>query len=569
VLPPEGTVPTLLSADDPSTTPSFDHPEYERTDSPAFLDALDNFLRYLGFWQDVLEHCTSTRIKVSLLDTFQSLFLRQLLYPSLLESSERDSVAILTYLRIILEVLEHPDLAHLMLSYLMGESSSPTQTRPKTTLRRKSTMTLLRTLPSTDALSTPQLFSMADLILGNLKSKREDRVIATLRLVSTLLKRHCGYTVNTLLRTTAHPVSEVTIGHHEREMELFMGLVSPYGLQGEGSQSYVAYVQDAYNNLEMHPCSVNFLHNLVPTETGNSHSVTYHTIRQDDPLMKGLLRSFANFFTNCVELNLWLTRVIIDLYSCRFRSMEGWLLFKPEDGYIGDDPGTFIPENHTQSLDSLLAEFSSLTMLSDSDSDWSDDVDTDPTTSYSASLAKRKPTFTRFPQLFTMLKTLKAQISHYQSELPEETFSTLLTERRAALTFLEGISSAMQPHRPPERSNSVSSVGSRGSRGEGIPTVGNVTPFSEHFERTKRLIQPLFPMGTEVSGPNSPEDSLADLREVEVGVEVKRRTGEFEPPDEITLGRLLNNIIVFEEFIKEVMALIQCRRILFEPVKHF
>jgi hypothetical protein len=65
-------------------------------------------------------------------------------------------------------------------------------------------------------------------------------------------------------------------------------------------------------------------------------------------------------------------------------------------------------------------------------------------------------------------------------------------------------------------------------------------------------------MGLESSsGPSSPEDSFADLREVEVReaevretVEdndgVKRRTGEFEPPEEISLSRLLNNIIVFE-----------------------
>ena len=117
-------MPTLLSADDtsPSTPPLANIAEYERTDSPPFLNALDNFLRYLGFWQDVLAHCSSIRIRSSLLETFKALFLRQLLYPSLLESSEGDSVAILTYLRIVLEVLEHEDLAHLVLSYLMGET---------------------------------------------------------------------------------------------------------------------------------------------------------------------------------------------------------------------------------------------------------------------------------------------------------------------------------------------------------------------------------------------------------------------------------------------------------------
>ena len=173
-------MPTLLSADDvsPIVLPIANIDEYERTDSPAFLDALENFLRYLGFWQDVLAHCSSSRIRSSLLDTFKTLFLRQLLYPSLLESSEGDSVAILTYLRIILEVLEHEDLAHLVLSYLMGETKESKATPKKRRLRRTSTMNLLRALPSDDSLSTtPQLFSAADLIMGNLKARREERVI--------------------------------------------------------------------------------------------------------------------------------------------------------------------------------------------------------------------------------------------------------------------------------------------------------------------------------------------------------------------------------------------------------
>src|SRR5271156_213590 len=149
---PEGTVPTLLSFEDPTPVSAAlrNIDEYERTDGPAFRDALDNFLRYLGFWQDVLDHCPSARIRQSLLDTFKALFLRQLLYPSLLESSEGDSVAILTYLRVILEVLEHEDLAHLVLSYLMGKESITIPHKKRH--RRASTMNLLRALPSDDAL---------------------------------------------------------------------------------------------------------------------------------------------------------------------------------------------------------------------------------------------------------------------------------------------------------------------------------------------------------------------------------------------------------------------------------
>ena len=565
--PPEGTVPTLLSADDvsPLIPPIANIDEYERTDSRAFLDALDNFLRYLGFWQDVLAHCSSSRICSSLLDTFKALFLRQLLYPSLLESSEGDSVAILTYLRIILEVLEHEDLAHLVLSYLMGETKESTAIPKKRRLRRTSTMTLLRALPSDDNFSTtPQLFSAADLIMGNLKARREERVIATLRLTSTLLKRRCGYTVNTLLRTTVHPGNQVTIGHHEKEMELFLGLISPSGLAERGSQSYDAYVKDAHVNLETHPCSDHILHTLVSTpKPSKAPPVPFHAIRPDDPLMRDLLRLFSNFFTNCVELNLWLTRVVVDLCSCHFRSAEGWLLFKPEDGYIEDDSfiNTLVPENHSRTTnENLLSEFAEMTTELQSDSDDDESIDFKIDSGRNAELARKKPTFTRFPPLFTMLKTLRAQIAHYKSELIDEDLDSLLEERRRVLGFLDGISSAMNTaHQTPPRRNRTSYISpvsspsttrvipspSRSSSSSSILLSGTQhTPFSTHFDRTRKLIQPLFPMGIDSMSPTpSPENSFADLSEIEDG---RRRTGEFEPPDEISLGRLLNNIIVFE-----------------------
>jgi hypothetical protein len=544
---------------------------------------LDNFLRYLGFWKDVLDHSPSARIRSSLLDTFKTLFLRQLLYPSLLESSEGDSVAILTYLRIILEVLEHEDLAHAVLSYLMGAQETADGSPKKRRLRRTSTMNLLRALPSDDALSTtPQTFSAADLIMANLRARREERVIATLRLTSTLLKRYCGYTLNTLIRTSSHADEQVTIGHHEKEMELFLGLISPAGLAEHGSQSYEAYVRDARINLESHPCSQSHLYSLVPSTSPapKAPAVPPHSVRADDPLLRDLLRLFSSFFTNCVELNLWLTRVIVDLCSCSLRSPEGWLLFRPEDGFLSTEDfiNTLVPENHSRfdiDIQNSLPGIELDTLADDSDDE---SVDFGIDSGMGAELARRKPTFTRFPALFTMLKTLRAQIAHYKSELIDDDLDTLLEERRRVLGFLDGLSSAMNTtHSPPRRSTHAtpSSFPSSPARQSTLPgalsknssssSLPTSAPFSAHFERTRKFIQPLFPMG--MDSESSPEDSFADLREVEEGV--KRRTGEFEPPDEISLGRLLNNIIVFEEFVKEITALIQCRRILFEPVKYF
>ena len=426
-------------------------------------------------------------------------------------------------------------------------------------------MDLLRALPQDDSLSTtPQLFSAADLIMGNLKARREERVIATLRLTSTLLKRRCGYTVNTLLRTTAHPGNQVTIGHHEKEMELFLGLISPSGLAERGSQSYDAYVKDAHINLETHPCSDHVLHTLVsPPKPSKAPPVPFHAIRPDDPLMRDLLRLFSNFFTNCVELNLWLTRVVVDLCSCHFRSAEGWLLFKPEDGYLEDDSfiNTLVPENHSRTAtENLLSEFSEMTTELQSDPDDDESIDFNIDSGRNAELARKKPTFTRFPPLFTMLKTLRAQVAHYKSELLDEDLELLLEERRRVLGFLDGISSAMNTvHQTPPRHSRKTYISptstpsttraipshSRSSSSSSIPLSGTQhTPFSTHFDRTRKLIQPLFPMGMDsMSLTPSPENSFADLSEPEDG---KRKTGEFEPPEEISLGRLLNNIIVYE-----------------------
>jgi hypothetical protein len=295
--------------------------------------------------------------------------------------------------------------------------------------------------------------------------------------------------------------------------------------------------------------------------------VAFHAIRHDDPLTRDLLRLFSNFFTNCVELNLWLTRVVVDLCSCHFRSAEGWLLFKPEDGFIEDDDNNFVntlvPEDHSGNQN-LLSEFSEITTDLQSDSD-DESIDFKPSSLDLA--ARKKPTFTRFPPLFTMLKTLRAQIAHYKSELFDEDLDGLLEERRRVLGFLDGISSAMNttalqssprqtPYKPRGYVSPVATpskpISSPSSSTSSIPlSTTQYNPFAQHFDRTRKLIQPLFPMGMDSMSPiQSPENSFADLNEVDT----KRTTGEFEPPDEISLGRLLNNIIVFEVHLQKFMA---------------
>jgi hypothetical protein len=47
--------------------------------SSDFQGHMETFLSYLRFWQDVLVHCTSADVRLTLIDHFQILFLQQLL----------------------------------------------------------------------------------------------------------------------------------------------------------------------------------------------------------------------------------------------------------------------------------------------------------------------------------------------------------------------------------------------------------------------------------------------------------------------------------------------------------
>lgn len=73
----EDTLPPVMLLSETSR-PKTPH-DAEKTTSPDFKAHLTTFLSYLVFWQDVLEHCSSSDVKQSLLDHFKFLFLQQLL----------------------------------------------------------------------------------------------------------------------------------------------------------------------------------------------------------------------------------------------------------------------------------------------------------------------------------------------------------------------------------------------------------------------------------------------------------------------------------------------------------
>lgn len=73
----DGELPLLLRLSD--YTDIVPNPQAENFFSADFQSHLETFLSYLRFWQDVLVHCTSAEVRLTLIDHFQILFLQQLL----------------------------------------------------------------------------------------------------------------------------------------------------------------------------------------------------------------------------------------------------------------------------------------------------------------------------------------------------------------------------------------------------------------------------------------------------------------------------------------------------------
>ncbi|KAI9815441.1 MAG: hypothetical protein M1827_002575 [Pycnora praestabilis] len=437
----------------------------EKSTSPYFQGHMSTFLSYLMFWQDVLEHCRSVEVKQSLLDHFQILFLQQLLYPSLLESSDADggsSVAVLTYLRRILESLDHPDLIRLILHYLLAlpdqsssRSSPPVQIL--TVRARRKTLDLIALAEAKD-MPTPKLFNLVDLILTSLRSKNQQTIAATLSLISVILKRHHKYAISTILRTTSRLSSDVhrTAGAHEQELDVLFSMVTEIESEGDFEESYDNHLRDNLNLLECHPCSARLLAvgggddssktSQVESSVGSGpNEVSPHLLRLDDPILKRLLEAMETFFTNSVDTNLGLTEAIIDLASCCHMSIEGWLVPDPAN-YEYADNSDFDSE---EELDHEML------FLTGEDSD--EAIERHQVAAHECS--QRQPSWSaeNTPPVIATLQSLVKQLSALRSDIPD--FNVYLRGRKKAFEVNDDLEEAPAPAaqplpRPPRSTNS-------------------------------------------------------------------------------------------------------------------
>lgn len=372
-------------------------------------------------------------------------------YPSLLESSDIDggsSVAVLTYVRVVLDTLEHPDLIHLILSYLMSIPDKPKPTPPPQSsamARRRKSLDLLSKVANMDDTPTPDLFNLVDLVLTSLRSRSQQTVSATLRLVSTILRKHHPYSVSTLLKVI--PVSDGaqvrrTIGAHNREMELLFSLVGDISEDKDVSESYSEHLKDNLVLLESHPCSAKILalkSSIGRDEDANTRwaklrDMYTHTIHPSDPLLRNVIELLKMFFSNTVETNLILTAVIVDLATCSWMRPEGWLLFDP-DSYEFEGSDESDEEDDMEDIENELAEI----MGDNSEKD----ISTQKERKRIAALKKanRVPRFTSTPPVLEALQDLVGQIRAYRREIPD--LDDKLAERKRAFQFTDELNEAL------------------------------------------------------------------------------------------------------------------------------
>ncbi|KAJ1911058.1 hypothetical protein H4219_006054 [Mycoemilia scoparia] len=230
--------------------------EIVATNKPEFRWLVDSFLVHIEFIQEVLSRCPSDRVCQAVLRNFHDHFLVTILYPSVLESSDVDgsSVAIMTYIEVILRTIHDYNLVDTFMGFLLGipeisvcaynvGGGEGKQTPPN----------------SNDPIPMAVPFTLRDLICTNLQSTiSQDSVITALNLLRTILVHHCRFS-NKLLEMEAHKSTDIStawlmnytvaLDVHRKELEMYSNLVqhldhgvSPHETPGMTAASPVSSV---------------------------------------------------------------------------------------------------------------------------------------------------------------------------------------------------------------------------------------------------------------------------------------------------------------------------------------
>ena len=382
-----------------------------------------------------------------------------------------------------------------------------------------------------------------------------------------------------------------TYSAHERELDLYLKLIShldPAHTLNNFSTSYDRYLCDAIQAIQNHTSfSLN-----VSEETQVRMK---HQLDPNDPILSAILEWLRKLFSNSPEFNIALTGVLASLAHDPFRSLTGWLTF----GHIEDPPGT------------NQLPVGGLTLSSQEDGD-------DRSADFQIGESRTPPASSlddgARPVVLTIFQSLVAQLERYRHNV--DNFDQYLLERRQGLLFSENLTDALTlvldlddnnssaytqptaatvpaseipPQPVPKRSGSLVSfltprrpksapskmAQAKAAFGTVSPKSVAASPFASHYQHTNAVpVEPLeAPSPSE--GPWMParhikfsaeeEDVLSsgwDHKSRNTARSTAHSEEQAQGPKTVTLSRLLDNIVILEESIKEMAAVVQARRAL-------
>jgi hypothetical protein len=572
ILHPDASLPAVLAMSDYTTTHT--RPTAESAFSASHKAHMSTFLSYLAFWQDVLDHCRSADVKQTLLDHFQILFLQQLLYPSLLQSSDTDagsSVAVLTYMTAMLEALEYPDLIHMMMTYLLAiqdaslaaSTATLTASSSPTTMKRRQSLLLLATPRDKDAAVDPDLFNLTDLVINDVSSRNSQTVFAALKLTSAIVTRHKKYAFGTLLKVHRDRpnLPSRTVGALCQEMNEYSSLAVSLHPQYGLDVTYSHLCQDLQFAIEAQAPTK--LSSGDPDE--NDDHVGAHLLDDGDHMLRTITALLRTFFTNNIDVNLALTQAIISIAQCVELRLEGWVAMLPASYALADDS-------------------------SDAGKPWQTHLDGEEKAAWAATKeASRRPTWTESdePVLFQELKGLTRSLDAVRSAVPN--LDQLIAGRKIMLQASNSDATAndpaslMQSPNPPSLEVSQSVRGApTSSSGGGVASRSSSAAPTHDGERqpVSDTLSPNLPAKSRVTSrspspgksdifkpppPETPSTTDVLMQVITFADDSSSSTSDEAsdiddgPPRKASLNHVLTNVVVLQEFVLELVAVLQVR----------
>ena len=582
--PRQDQIPPILALSD------FELPAHHETDAD-----LASFMGYLLFWQDTLYHCASREVMDTLLDHFQILFLQQLLYPSLLESSDMyggSTASVITYLYRILDVIDHPELSQRILRYLFASQASQASVQPKAdpkmSMSRRKSLDILAAFSKAEDNPSPELFNLADLIGMSLRSRRPLTISATLKLLSVILRRHHFYAQSALVKSVPAPVdSQRTMIQLDQEMQKLFSMAREISDDGTMDESYENSSADAITIIESHSCAVQLATN-PPDEL--------KAMASDDKLRAACRELLHSFFSNSAMVNLALTELLANQAACPIITLNGWFWSTPHSPLSNTEAGLTIIQIFEELVNQVRiwkAEISEWdTLIAAQKVNLSDELAAEMPMASSTQKPVDIPNTSQDGSQRQSLDLSDKMMDAYAQSITPRGRKPLNIQRIEARASSAGTSASpspapRSPRFPTQRGNQFGSPLRESVASRSIPSASTTRRSSPAASATPDAFRQRIVLPTGGDDGNQGQaaklpaierlrlrsENLASSGEPTASSFSPGTTGTTTPSEEqddgksVTLGHIITNVIILQEFILEMAAIAHVRTCFYGEIK--